>query len=84
MLLRARWEGSPPQVGEFLMSQVRPRHAYRIEGIEQKRLDKATQRTYLALTCTKVASGDVPAGAVVHPWKWDARKKTGFAWSAAS
>lgn len=96
MFLRARWEGNPPQVGEFLMSQVRPRFAYRIDEVDVRQAANLNQlphglsgshrdaQSKLLLRVTKVPIAEIPAGAVTHPWKWDARKKTGVAWSAAS
>lgn len=80
MMLRARWTGSPPQQDEYLMSQGRARFAYRIVEVEL-RGEHATGSIY-RMEVEKIAASDVPAGATVHPWKWDPRHKTGAAWSA--
>lgn len=83
MVLRARWTGPLPVANEYLMSQGRrTKHAYRIVEVEHLR-DHALVPGYarLKISVDKIAAIDVPPGAVVHPWKWDARKKTGFAWS---
>ena len=83
MFLRARWDGSPPQIGEYLMAQQRPRFAYRITDVEVRRIDKGTDRTFLGLHVERIDAKDVPPGAVRHPWKWDPHRKLGHAWSAA-
>ena len=86
MILRARWTGNLPVAGEYLMAQSRAKNAYRIVDIEQLRDLPHHVPGYarLKLEVERVTPGDVPEGAVVHPWRWDARKKTGFAWSASS
>jgi hypothetical protein len=58
-----------PRIGDYLMSQTRPRNAYLIVHVREltKNLDLVVER---------VSATDVPEGATVHPWKWDARKKT--------
>jgi len=84
MILRARWNGPLPVASEYLMSSTRPRFAYRIIGVEVLRdlPHHVPGFTRLKLEVERIPSQDVPAGAVIHAWKWDARKKTGFAWSA--
>jgi hypothetical protein len=86
MILRARWTGALPVANEYLMSQARPRFAYRIVAVEQLRDLPHHVPGYarLKLEVEKIPTADVPAGAVVHPWRWDPRKKTGFAWSSMS
>jgi len=80
MKLRARWIGPPPRTGDYLMSQVRPRYAYRIEEVSQKtphvRWDataKAEVRQ-LQIVADRVAASAVPKTARIHPWKWDKRE----------
>ena len=78
MKVRAVWTGELPRNGDFLMSLVRPRFAYRITAIDKDNLvewDIAAKasRYKLALTVEKVKLGDVPETATVHPWKWDTR-----------
>lgn len=73
--LRARWEGEQPTIGSYLMSQTRPRNAYRIASVRER-------KDCLELTCDVVKPVDVPEGALVHPWRWDPRTKAGVAWSA--
>lgn len=75
VLLRARWTGSPPAIGDYLMAQQRPRNAYRIVSIR----DRAA---CLELTCERVPPADVPTGSTIHDWHWDARTKAGSAWGA--
>jgi len=78
--LQARWIGPPPRVGDYLMSEVRPRYAYRIERVtlafpnvhwDQKA--KAEVRLLKIVVDRIVASG-VPRDARIHPWKWDRRE----------
>ena len=80
MKIRARWIGPPPRVGDFLMSAVRPRHAYRIAEVicASSRVcwdpaAKAETRR-LQIVAERVAKEDVPPHARVHPWKWDRRE----------
>lgn len=79
MTLRARWAGSPPRIGDYLMSAVRPRYAYRVrEVIHRDRrvtwdpVTKAEQHR-LELAVDRLAASDVPRDARVHAWKWDKR-----------
>lgn len=79
MTLRARWLGPPPRPGDYLMSPVRPRYAYRVEAIHQtsRRVlwdpwAKKEQRK-LSIAVERVAIGDVPKNARVHAWRWDKR-----------
>jgi len=82
MRLRARWTGPLPRVGDYLMSQVRPRHAYQIEviGVPDRavRWDpvaKAEVRR-VAFDVRRVEVARVPRSAIVHPWRWDRRERT--------
>ena len=81
MILRARWQGRLPEIGEYLMSSTRPKFAYRITGVEELRYLPHHVPGYqrLKLAVDRISAPDVPAGGVVWDWKWDARKKTGFA-----
>lgn len=77
MILRARWHGPLPRPREFFMSSTRPRFAYRLMDVEAlKDLPHHPTGKRLRLIVERVSSQDVPAGVVVHPWKWDARRKT--------
>lgn len=76
MKLRAKWTGQPPCIGEYLMSQHRPRFAYRIAAITT-----GDSESKLEFEVDKVKLHSVPDDAVVHPWKWDPRTKTTTAWS---
>ena len=79
MTLRARWIGSPPRVGDYLMSEVRPRYAYRIERVDHSSPNVAWDSALkaeihlLRLLVDRVGSSAVPEHARVHPWKWDQR-----------
>jgi hypothetical protein len=81
MKLRARWTGSPlPSVGDYLMSAMRPRFAYRI--CEVARIDRIvcwdpvlkTEFQYYTIAAERKLLGDVPENARVHPWRWDKRE----------
>jgi hypothetical protein len=85
--LHAKWFGEPPKPGEFLRSEKRPRHAYRIREVTPRGMSsdvpidlygEPTQR--IDLQCEVVDLADVPTDAIVHPWKWDSRDKKGVVW----
>ncbi len=83
MNLRARWIGPPPRVGDYLMSEVRPRFAYRVEQVTNASSEvhwdqkaKAEARS-LKISATRVAVGAVPKTARIHSWKWDRREAKG-------
>ena len=80
MNLRARWVGPPPRIWDYLMSEVRPRFAYRVDQVTcaSSRVHwdstaKAEARQ-LQITVSRVAKDGVPPHARVHPWKWDRRE----------
>jgi hypothetical protein len=80
MKLRARWVGPPPRVGDYLMSEVRPRYAYHIEKVTSALPNvhwdptaKAEVRL-LQIVAARVAKDGVPPHARIHPWKWDRRE----------
>lgn len=80
MKLRARWIGPPPRVGDYLMSEVRPRYAYRVErmtmafpSVTWDPIAKAEARL-LQIVVDRVAAITVPKNARIHPWKWDKRE----------
>lgn len=81
MKLRARWTGPLPRVGDYLMSQVRPRHAYQIEMIDvpdhSVRWDQAAKAEVWRITfdVRRVEVTKVPKSARVHPWRWDRRDR---------
>lgn len=79
MKLRARWQGAPPRVGDYLASPVRPRFAYRIRAIEHSDsrvywdpTSKAEVRR-LRIEVDRVPIATVPTAARVHAWRWDKR-----------
>lgn len=80
MKLRARWIGPLPQVGDYLMSEVRPRHAYCIEQVIRAastvRWDPAAKAEVrdLQFVVDRVPVISVPRHARIHPWKWDRRE----------
>ena len=85
MTLRARWNGDLPLAGEYLMSQGRrTKFAYRIIEVDHLRdlPHHVPGFSRLKLEVERIAASSVPAGVVVHPWRWDPRKHVGFAWSA--
>jgi hypothetical protein len=63
------------------MSRVRPKFAYRIIGVDELRYlpHHVPGFTRLKLAVERIAAPDIPAGGVVWDWKWNARKKAGFA-----
>lgn len=75
--IRLTWQGAEPAVGDFLMSQHRPRFAYRIE-------DVCRSGQALEISGKRVLVSEVPAGATVHPMRWNARDavKNNTGWSA--
>ena len=79
MILRARWIGPPPRIGDYLMSEVRPRHAYRVTRVTQSsskvRWDAASKAEVRQLTFVvdRIAAPVVPRGAQVFAWRWDKR-----------
>lgn len=83
--LQARWYGDLPKVGEFLMSRLKPRAAYKITHVrcrcsEEPDHSGGEVARRLEITTEIVALPDVPKDAVIHDWKWDSRTKTGSAW----
>lgn len=82
MKLRARWTGPLPRVGDYLMSSVRPRHAYQIEMIDvpdrSVRWDQTAKAEVRRITieARRVEVAKVPKSAKVHPWRWDRRDRT--------
>jgi hypothetical protein len=79
MILRARWSGPMPKVGEYLMSQHRARSAYRIVSpptYNQVTWDaqRRAEVRHLRLEVERVGL-PLPRDAVVHHWKWDSRGK---------
>ncbi len=79
MILRATWTGPVPHVGDYLMSQYRARSAYRVVAIRTGNevtwdSERRAERTHLRLEVLRCEL-PVPDGAVIHPWKWDARGK---------
>lgn len=78
--LRARWVGPPPRTGDYLMAQVRPRHAYRITEVTNSSsvvnwdpVAKAESRKLL-IVADRVAVDAVSEHARIHAWKWDKRE----------
>lgn len=80
MTLRARWIGPPPRIGDYLVSQVRPRHAYRVARVTNAsslvRWDPAAKAEVRSLQIVVVRRpvSRVPRLARVHPWTWDRRE----------
>lgn len=79
MKLRARWLGSLPRVGDYLMSPTRPRFAYRILDVprDDPRVgwDVAAKKESrkISIVVDRVACTAVPPTARVHDWRWDRR-----------
>lgn len=80
MKLRARWIGPPPRAGDYLMSQIRPRYAYRITSVINAsscvRWDSTAkaEARQLQIVADRVATTEVPKHARIHAWKWDRRE----------
>lgn len=77
MKLYARWIGSPPRPGDYLMSEKRPRWAYRIVGMTPVSPNvcwdpgaKAEVHS-LQFVVDRVTKDAVPRHARIHPWQWD-------------
>jgi hypothetical protein len=85
--LRARWIGHPPRVGDYLMSALRPRYAYRVERVtnvsSEVHWDPVAKMEVrrLQIDAARVTPAAVPRYARIHPWKWD--KRTASAESVA-
>lgn len=80
MKLRARWIGPPPRTGDYLMSELRPRFAYRIDQVDNATAlvhwdpaAKAETRR-LRISATRIPKDRVPPHARIHAWKWDRRE----------
>lgn len=80
MTLRARWVGRPPQAGDYLMSAVRPRYAYRVAQVTNASsrvcwnpAAKAEVRN-LQIVVVRRPVSRVPKFARIHPWTWDRRE----------
>ena len=80
MKLRARWIGPPPRVGDYLISEVRPRYAYRVEQVTRVTSnvgwDQGAKAEFrlLRIDADRVATTAVPQHARIHSWKWDRRE----------
>jgi hypothetical protein len=78
--LRARWIGPSPQVGDYLMSELRPRYAYRIDQVINASsnvlwdLTAKSETRRLQIVADRVAVTAVPKHARIHAWKWDKRE----------
>ncbi len=87
MFLNARWTGPLPSQNDFLMSDgPRTKYAYRVIAVQHLRDLPRVYRSgkvggtgyaRVKLTVERITAAAVPDGAVVHPWRWDARRKTG-------
>ena len=80
MTLCTRWVGPPPRVGEYLMPEVRPRYAYRVEQVTASSpnvlwdpVAKAEVHR-IKIVVDRVAMTAVPKHVRIHPWKWDRRE----------
>jgi len=77
MKLRARWVGLPPQPGDYLMSDTRPRFAYRVLQVvasSKVALESGgLESRKLQIEVDRIVAAGVPPQARVHPWKWDRR-----------
>jgi hypothetical protein len=79
MIFRARWIGPPPRAGEYLMSQVRPRYAYRVARVinvsSLVRWDPAAKAEVrsLQIVVDRRPASRVPKIARIHSWTWDRR-----------
>jgi hypothetical protein len=78
--LRARWIGPRPRAGDYLMSEVRPRFAYRITQVTSMSpyvtWDQGAKAEVhqLQFVVDRIARAAVPKHATIHPWKWDKRE----------
>jgi hypothetical protein len=77
--LRARWIGHPPRAGDYLMSALRPRYAYRVERVTNSSSEvnwdpvAKTEVRRLLIEAARVAPAGIPKHARIHSWKWDTR-----------
>lgn len=77
--LRACWIGHPPRVGDYLMSALRPRYAYRVGRVtnasSEVHWDPVAKMEVrrLLIEAARVAPAGVPKHARIYPWKWDTR-----------
>lgn len=83
MKLRARWIGPPPRVGDYLMSEVRPRYAYLVERVTAASPSvhwdpvKKSEVHLLQIVAARVGRDAVPQHARIHSWRWDRREAKG-------
>jgi len=75
MTLRARWRGADPSPGDYLKSDgPRARSAYLIVSADRsKGVAMLDGLHHLRIKVWRVQPSEIPAGATVHPWKWDSR-----------
>lgn len=71
--LRAMWRGDDPQPGQYLQAR-QGRLAYIIVTVARIPGVPALGTHRLRLKCWRMARSEVPDGAVVYEWKWDARR----------
>jgi hypothetical protein len=82
--LQASWRGEPPVPGDYLMSPVRPRFAFRIIEILKRKTNGRGDGdvSWYDISAERVGASTVPKTARVHGWKWNPRKsKTGGAFA---
>lgn len=84
--VRARWDGQPPQIGEYLAARGHAtKYAYRIVGVRLgKERPSDHGATAYELDAERIPIKELPSGVTVHPWKWDPRSKgdQGRVWGA--
>lgn len=79
MKLTGTWKGDLPPIGSFLAAP-RGRFAYQIEGVKvvaEGIVDKG-EVAWITYRCTFTVNrrlkNEVPAGAIIHDWKWAPRE----------
>lgn len=73
--LRARWIGRLPRVGDYLMSPIRPRYAYRVASVDRvSEVHAKAETRMLQLEVERAYLAEVPPHAQIHSWRWDRRE----------
>jgi hypothetical protein len=72
VILRARWFGAPPAIGDFLRSGPKAHGAYLVTEVRHA---SGSHAEFYVLIVAKTPLDMIPRGATVHRWTWDKRKR---------
>jgi hypothetical protein len=69
--LRARWSDDDPTSGSYMAAPRGTATVYRIASVHRLRTVGVPNSQRVRLVCVPVRRAEVPAGAVIHPWRRD-------------